>query len=407
MSGPGESIGTPEKPVTQLEQARDCIRAMKKAGTLPPDGITVWIHGGVYERPKTFELSEQDSGSAEAPIVYRAWEREEPILTLSRSIDPSSWKPIAESEHSRLHPHVSGKQLVELEVSQLGLEPLKPLSDYQMGIALFADGRRQPLAQWPDRDENVLDVNQPGWTTCHGSRDAQSFYFGKGGDPQNDRDAANQVDHDGTNRSARWKSSIDQGRELWLRGFWRAPWIPEPIRMVDIDPEERWIQLARSPGGGMGSKYTSQAGDGYRRGSGTERWFAVNMLEELNRPGEWILDFQAQKIYLYPPGPLDGTALSVSCGSERGIRLSGCEHVAIEGLVIEGCNDNAIQIERSSDVAVAGCTVRNCYNGIEVAQSRDFTIQSNDISAIGHSAVLLEDCGDREKLIRSEATFRN
>ena len=52
------------------------IRTRKKSGPLPAGGITVVVRGGTYFLPKTLEFGPTDSGTAAAPIVYRAAEGE-------------------------------------------------------------------------------------------------------------------------------------------------------------------------------------------------------------------------------------------------------------------------------------------------------------------------------------------
>ena len=55
-----------------LEAARDEIRMRKGRGLMPEGGLTVWLHGGVYLRGMSFELTEADSGTQTSPIIYRA-----------------------------------------------------------------------------------------------------------------------------------------------------------------------------------------------------------------------------------------------------------------------------------------------------------------------------------------------
>jgi hypothetical protein len=45
---------------------------VKKAGPLPAGGVSVVLGGGTYFLPRTFRLDQADSGTADAPIVYRA-----------------------------------------------------------------------------------------------------------------------------------------------------------------------------------------------------------------------------------------------------------------------------------------------------------------------------------------------
>jgi len=59
-------------PFATLGAARQAVREMKKAGSLPVGGVTVSIAPGEYYLEQGFELTAEDSGTAESPIMYRA-----------------------------------------------------------------------------------------------------------------------------------------------------------------------------------------------------------------------------------------------------------------------------------------------------------------------------------------------
>ncbi len=84
--GDDAALGTRSRPFATLERARDAIRALKNSAGLPAGGVTVWIGAGVYEHAAPLELSEQDSGTADAPIVYRAIDRAEVRLSGGRVV---------------------------------------------------------------------------------------------------------------------------------------------------------------------------------------------------------------------------------------------------------------------------------------------------------------------------------
>ena len=69
--GAADAPGTKGRPLANLEQARDVIRAWKKNGELAPDGVTVWVHGGDYFRQRSFTLNADDSGRMHAPARCR------------------------------------------------------------------------------------------------------------------------------------------------------------------------------------------------------------------------------------------------------------------------------------------------------------------------------------------------
>ena len=69
--GSDMNSGTKKKSFATPERARDAIRELKKRGA-SPQGVTVWLQGGIYELSRTLMLTKEDVGTAEAPIVYRA-----------------------------------------------------------------------------------------------------------------------------------------------------------------------------------------------------------------------------------------------------------------------------------------------------------------------------------------------
>ncbi len=70
-NGVDTNPGTEAKPFRTLERARDEIRRIKTAGPLPVGGITVEVRGGVYELARPIEQTDRDSGTDNAPVVYR------------------------------------------------------------------------------------------------------------------------------------------------------------------------------------------------------------------------------------------------------------------------------------------------------------------------------------------------
>ena len=81
LSGNDANPGTPERPFRTPERARDAIRSSDR--TQP---VTVWIHGGTHYLDRPLRLEVQDSGTAQAPVVYRAAPGEKAIISGGRPI---------------------------------------------------------------------------------------------------------------------------------------------------------------------------------------------------------------------------------------------------------------------------------------------------------------------------------
>jgi len=250
--------GTKEAPFKTITKARSMVRAYK--GVLPAGGVTVWVKGGTYNLPATLEMFPQDSGTADKPIIYRSYPGESVQLTTGKGIDPTLWKPLNADAAARVHPSVNANKLLELDVAALGIQNITGFEGgtsftEKWGIAdLIVDGVRQPISQWPNRNE-AAGANRPGWATANGSADSKSFYYSEGGIPE-DGVTDDELDADHSSRAERWKRSIEQGHDLYLKGFWRTAWSPVTSKVGAIYPAESIISLQDIPNGGMGDKYS-------------------------------------------------------------------------------------------------------------------------------------------------------
>ena len=71
-------------------------------------------------------------------------------------------------------------------------------------------------------------------------------------------------------RPARWLKEMKEDG-VWLRGFWRVPWVINGVQVKEINTTNSTITLMKDVGGGIGSKYKKDA-QGRRCGDGTEAW---------------------------------------------------------------------------------------------------------------------------------------
>ena len=85
--GKDEADGSRSRPFKTLEAARDAIRELKKKEPLPKGGVNVILEGGRYHITRTFEIDGRDSGTMDAPVVYRGGEGKEVILTGGVPVD--------------------------------------------------------------------------------------------------------------------------------------------------------------------------------------------------------------------------------------------------------------------------------------------------------------------------------
>jgi hypothetical protein len=400
-TGSDQTPGTRSKPFATLEAARDAIRRLKQRDGLPKGGVTVWIRGGDHVRESGFELTAQDSGTPEAPIVYRAYKNEPVRLLGGRVI--KGFNPVSDpAVLSRLRESARG-HVLEADWRAQGITNLGELKSRGFGRAttpahleLFFNGRPMTLARWPNEGEWEKVAGFPesaGKGDDHGGKIGDwpgGFFYG--GD-----------------RPRSWKDTTD----LWVHGYWAWDWANSYERVAALDLEARLIKTA--PPHGL---------YGFRKG---QRFYFLNVLEELDQPGEWFLDRKAGKLYFWPPGAVEPSAsvkplhrytvtsaesagrfndltfqrfneITISLLDQPLLSLTDVSHVTFRGLTLEAARGNAVVIKGGASNRIAGCAIRNIGNyGVTIEGGRGHGVIGCDIFDTGDGGVSLSG-GDRQTL---------
>lgn len=365
---------SPATAVATIGHARDEIRKMKSAGGLPPGGVTVEILGGKYSVETSLEFSGADSGTKKSPIVYRAYQNQPVEILGGRVLKLSEFAPVTDEKLlARLDPVARGK-VVCAPISKLGLKhagPFTPVFSDSGGIfELFWNGKRLPLSRWPN------------------SPDPKDWAMMKKAVVNGDAKIGGTFEYR-DERPLRWL----ENNSVWLKGQWRVPWEDPAIRVAKIDPANHQITLAAGIANGIGNKYTRPFGNG------KEPWCALNLIEEIDQPGEWAIDFDSQTLFLWPPSA-DGE-LMVSQLDQPLVFINGAAHLKFIGLTFEASLGDGVDAVNAESDLIAGCTFRNlAKRGVTLNGYRS-GVQSCDFYDLGEGCVRIGG-GDKLKLIPSE-----
>jgi len=369
--GSNDNPGTEQKPFATLERARDAVREMKRNGSLPKEGLTVWLRGGDYTRANAFELTAEDSGTPEAPVVWQARGDERVRLLGGRVI--KGFQPVKdEAVRIRLDETARG-QVVVADLRAQGISDygtLRPRGFGRSAVAqgeLFFGGRPMTLARWPNAGNWDRIAGFPeeggkddGHGTVMGALPAGFFYE--------------------SDRPARWKNTGD----IWIHGYWAYDWANSYERIAELDPARHFIRTAEPYGNyGFNKK---------------QRIYFLNILEELDEPGEWFIDNPTGLLYFWPPSSLDAGEVLFSLLEQPLVKISDASHVTLRGLVFEATRASAIEISGGEGLRVVGCLLRNIGNGaIAISGGKNHGVQSCDIFDTGDGGVSLTG-GDRKTL---------
>jgi hypothetical protein len=372
VSPAGDDVrpGTAAQPFATLERARDEVRKLTKAGPLA-EPVTVIVHGGTYRTGSSLVLGPQDSGTEAAPVVWQAAAGEEVRLCGGNVLSPNAFYPVTDEKVSaRLDPAARGK-VVQADVRVSGAKELGDYPDIFRGAPpvpeLFFNDQRMTPARWPNEGwATVAGIVESGSVPRDGDASARPGIFEYGGD-----------------RPARW--NVRAG--VWLLGYWCFDWYEETIKIQAIDLDKRRITLARP------ALYGIKQGNPAPR-----RYRAVNLLEELDQPGEFYLNGVPGVLYFWPPDALPGARIVLSALKEPVVSLRDAAHLTLRGFIVEASLGDGIEVSGGGKDRIEGCEVRNVRQmGIRVAGGAAHRVEGCDIHDTGTGGLSLEG-GDRKTL---------
>jgi hypothetical protein len=118
-AGSDANPGTLDKPFASLQRAQQAVR--QKAGT-------VVLRGGTYYLPETLVFTAADSGTKTAPILYHAYQDEQPVISGGVRLEALNWQSFTNGIFAATVP-------ADLRTEEI-----------------FVNGERQILARYPNFD---------------------------------------------------------------------------------------------------------------------------------------------------------------------------------------------------------------------------------------------------------------
>ena len=379
-SGDG-SEAAPYKTVAEA-QAKIAELKASEAG-LPAGGIRVLIASGTYA-PLT--VGEANNGTESSPIYYVAEEERGAIFTDATILNGSDFESISAEEKARLDQSIADKVL-KVDLKKYGLTEsdwgrIYTLGTYHLASRyegatgnaaadLYFNNQRMTLARYPNegwlKTGTILDAGS--------NKDTPADYLDG---------ATFAISDEFAERAAKWQT-LD---EVWTYGYFMYEWADCSNPIAAIDPANKTLTL------GHGTFYGIVE---------NKRYYAFNIFEELDVPGEYYIDRDNGILYFYPPADMEDSYIAMSCSFANPISGGG-QYVNFIGLT--AC------ITRGNNIGVSGdhITFDHCFiyggnNGFW-STGTDFTIQNCEVSDISAIAISLSG-GDVATLTKSNNVIYN
>lgn len=321
-NGNDASEGSIGKPLKTIQVA------IQKAEKFNTEGeVEIILRGGCYEQNETLEIKNSRKGKH---LSITSYQQEKVSISGGKKIASNKMKRVTDRNLlSRLQPQVR-QQIKEIDLRAMGiaLNDLRPSGFGRPSSAswseLFVNEEPMRIARWPN-DSTVL--------------------IGKiieAGTGEHKKAATFPVFQYNESRPSAWT----EAGEFWISGYFAHGYADDMIKVQQIDTIGKTIHTAQH------TVY------GFMTNAPFRRWYALNLLEELDVPGEYVIDAVRGKMYLYPPvGALK--ALHISISGQPLMAIENCSDVWVEGITFEYGRSMAIYLENTHHVIIKNCTIRN------------------------------------------------
>ncbi|BBI35857.1 right-handed parallel beta-helix repeat-containing protein [Cohnella abietis] len=251
-NGNDDALGTESKPFATLDRAKRELRSTGKAAI---QSATVWLREGTHYLEQTFTLTAEDSGSESAPVWYRAFPGERPIVSGGKRLRLS------------MEPYRDG-------IWKCAIPEWKGVNREEMFTELFVNGVRQTRARFPKASGAspafVRPLGEPrAWPHYELPFDPATF----------------------TNKE--WAKP----EEAVVHAFGKNKWGNLQWRVESVDRQAGVIRFGE---GGYQINDIMQGSDATGIDERSD-YFVDNVFEELDTPGEWYADREEGILYYYPP----------------------------------------------------------------------------------------------------------
>lgn len=317
--GSDNYLGSLSRPFRTAQKALDAAAVHKG------DTVEVLFRGGIYQLANSVKIKGEN-------LVLRPYNNEKVSFTGGVSLGKNIIRSVKDEKVISLLQHDVKDKVKEIDVKSLGVD-LAGITPKGFGRAalpswseLFVNGKPQHVSRWPN-DSTVLI----GKVHCTGDI-PRNKRFGIG----------NPVFEYFEDRPSTWKSKDD----VWIAGYFAYGYADDMIPVKSINPDEKTITAA------IPTMY------GFISGASFRRWYALNLLEEIDVPGEYVIDKSNGKIYFLPCDEKIYD-VNISIMDEPMFYIEESKNVLIQGFTYEYSRGMGIYMDTSENVKVDSCIFRN------------------------------------------------
>ena len=356
------------------------------------DTLYINFNNGVYSLNECIKISGGKSEKQNARIIISG--NEKVIITGAKTLDNHLFKPITNNSiKTRIISKNAQQKVLEFDLKKAGINDLGEIKcigfNRIAGIAapqLFCNGNRMTLARYPNAGDPNLLKNR---TTTIPIKKIVNKGLNKVEMPLDENVKSTSTGTGGSflysdSRIEKWK----EAKDVWVDGIFSRDWSWSLNKVNKIDTDNKTITLE------FDEKYDLTAEHSF--------FFACNLLEEIDVPGEYYIDRTSGKLYFYPPTDFDvkTSKVELSTNSQEFISIENVSNIRFENLNLEFGRYRAVSLVNCENIVFKNCEFQNFGISALSIKGSNNLIDNCLIHSIGGTAISL-DGGSFETLTKA------
>lgn len=328
-------------------------------------GAAIVLLGGTYPFTEPYVLDQAFRGRAEAPIVIQAAPGAKVVFDGAPALRATDFAPVtAAQDRARLAASAVDAVRVMTIESPAIIERLRR----ELVLGISWDGVNYFPARFPNEgyaqlaEEAVIDEISPPAVPvgkqAYGVRAGHPPYQEHGrkqgwlGSLTEPRGAHARFADRGDEMAGSWQQWQDElardNRRNRLTGFLDANWLQKSQPLVSANAETQSVQLSQALAYGWAWKNKDKP------------FHVFGMLCELDAPGEWYFDPTDNRLFVYPPTPIQASTQVRVPVAPGFLHLQGTQHVRVQGLNVQNVASGVIyDIDGGNHNQISGASISN------------------------------------------------
>lgn len=381
--------GTIDSPFKTLDEALECVGKLSYAQKA--NGVGIYIREGVYTLKNTVHMSDEHSGTKGFPLRISAYNGEDVAFEIGTEIPGTMFRPVNESDTTGRIRLENLSNMYVADLSDVGITDFgKLISENENEIPkLSENGNAMHLARYPDTETRRVEM--------------PVVKHGRAGESRGEFEITDGIEFAfSDNRPLTWQNDGN----IAIHGGIGFEWYPTDIHVKNIGVNTS--VNANTVSSDDNPKEGAVAPE--ERTWASPTWYYwYNILEETDNDGEYYIDRNSGKLYVYSSKNIYDKSFTYSLGDSPIIYANNLEYAIFDGIKFRDGSDSAFKLNNCNDIRIQNCSINNfSIYGVYIDGSRRCGVINTSLMNNGCGGIRI-DGNDEEysKLISCENYVQN